>query len=82
MIMQPCGAGMSSTRFWPLASLELTSSFKSSHSLRAAEDRIAALEVEVQLQKDRVGRASGCIRSTPKSRIDLCGGASRSRWRQ
>ena len=73
---------MSSTRFWQLASLELTSSFKSSHSLRAAEDRIAELEVEVQLHKDRAGRASGCIRSTPKSRIDLCGGASRSRWRQ
>jgi hypothetical protein len=47
---------------------------KLSHQLRAAENRIAALEAEVGIYQDKADRASsGCTRSIRRSRIDFCG---------
>lgn len=40
-----------------------------SHQLRAAEDRIAQLEAEIEIEKKPSAPSSGCIRSTPRLRI-------------
>jgi hypothetical protein len=46
---------------------------KLSHQLRAAEDRVAELEAEVQLYRDKADRAnSGCTKSTRRLRTDFC----------